>query len=113
MYTKTVEPIPAPVGNATSKAADKQNNTPRKMTDDEIMEKLSMQSTHTLKIMNHSPTVFLALVKHYSLYLFFSSFSGTIVSIGDPKKKYTRYDKIGQGWVLILATVYTEKCENV
>lgn len=24
---------------------------------------------------------------------------GTIVSIGDPKKKYTRYEKIGQGWV--------------
>lgn len=22
---------------------------------------------------------------------------GTIVSIGDPKKKYTRYEKIGQG----------------
>lgn len=69
MYTKTVEPIPAPVGNATSKAADKQNNTPRKMTDDEIMEKLR-----------------------------------TIVSIGDPKKKYTRYDKIGQG---ASGTVYT------
>lgn len=71
MYTKTVEPIPAPDGNATSKAADKQNNRPSKMSDDEIMEKLSMQSTHTLKIMSHSPTVFLALVKHYSLYLFF------------------------------------------
>ncbi|XP_006798784.1 serine/threonine-protein kinase PAK 2-like isoform X1 [Neolamprologus brichardi] len=69
MYTKTVEPIPAPDGKATSKAADKQNNTPRKMTDDEIMEKLR-----------------------------------TIVSIGDPKKKYTRYDKIGQG---ASGTVYT------
>jgi len=23
--------------------------------------------------------------------------TGTIVSIGDPKKKYTRYEKIGQG----------------
>ncbi|XP_063353468.1 serine/threonine-protein kinase PAK 2-like isoform X2 [Pelmatolapia mariae] len=69
MYTKTVEPIPAPDGNATSKASDKQNNTPRKMTDDEIMEKLR-----------------------------------TIVSIGDPKKKYTRYDKIGQG---ASGTVYT------
>lgn len=22
---------------------------------------------------------------------------GTIVSVGDPKKKYTRYEKIGQG----------------
>uniref|UniRef100_A0A669BS84 non-specific serine/threonine protein kinase n=1 Tax=Oreochromis niloticus TaxID=8128 RepID=A0A669BS84_ORENI len=40
MYTKTVEPIPAPDGNATSKAADKQNNRPSKMSDDEIMEKL-------------------------------------------------------------------------
>lgn len=29
--------------------------------------------------------------------IFFSFFLGTIVSIGDPKKKYTRYEKIGQG----------------
>uniref|UniRef100_A0A669BYH3 non-specific serine/threonine protein kinase n=1 Tax=Oreochromis niloticus TaxID=8128 RepID=A0A669BYH3_ORENI len=63
------EPIPAPDGNATSKAADKQNNRPSKMSDDEIMEKLR-----------------------------------TIVSIGDPKKKYTRYEKIGQG---ASGTVYT------
>ena len=26
--------------------------------------------------------------------------SGTIVSVGDPKKKYTRFEKIGQGWVI-------------
>uniref|UniRef100_A0A671SUU3 non-specific serine/threonine protein kinase n=1 Tax=Sinocyclocheilus anshuiensis TaxID=1608454 RepID=A0A671SUU3_9TELE len=32
------------------------------------------------------------------------SFTGTIVSIGDPKKKYTRYEKIGQG---ASGTVYT------
>lgn len=32
-----------------------------------------------------------------------SVFKGTIVSIGDPKKKYTRYEKIGQGWVQICA----------
>lgn len=25
--------------------------------------------------------------------------SGSIVSVGDPKKKYTRFEKIGQGWV--------------
>lgn len=25
--------------------------------------------------------------------------AGTIVSVGDPKKKYTRFEKIGQGWV--------------
>lgn len=31
------------------------------------------------------------------LHVEFFSFSGTIVSIGDPKKKYTRYEKIGQG----------------
>uniref|UniRef100_A0A8B9J922 non-specific serine/threonine protein kinase n=1 Tax=Astyanax mexicanus TaxID=7994 RepID=A0A8B9J922_ASTMX len=33
-----------------------------------------------------------------------SVISGTIVSIGDPKKKYTRYEKIGQG---ASGTVYT------
>lgn len=27
--------------------------------------------------------------------------SGSIVSVGDPKKKYTRFEKIGQGWVYI------------
>lgn len=32
-------------------------------------------------------------------------FTGTIVSIGDPKKKYTRYEKIGQGWVTFYITV--------
>lgn len=112
MYTKTVEPIPAPDGNATSKAADKQNNTPRKMTDDEIMEKLSMQSTHTKNHESQPNSIFGSGEALFTLFIF-SWFSGTIVSIGDPKKKYTRYDKIGQGWVLILATVYTEKCENV
>lgn len=29
------------------------------------------------------------------------SISGSIVSVGDPKKKYTRFEKIGQGWVYI------------
>lgn len=29
------------------------------------------------------------------------SVSGSIVSVGDPKKKYTRFEKIGQGWVYI------------
>lgn len=27
------------------------------------------------------------------------SFKGSIVSVGDPKKKYTRFEKIGQGLV--------------
>uniref|UniRef100_A0AAX7UJR3 non-specific serine/threonine protein kinase n=1 Tax=Astatotilapia calliptera TaxID=8154 RepID=A0AAX7UJR3_ASTCA len=58
MYTKTVEPIPAPVGNATSKAADKQNNTPRKMTDDEIMEKLIIVEIFTSRA---SGTVYTAI----------------------------------------------------
>lgn len=33
-------------------------------------------------------------VSNFVLFLFKI---GTIVSIGDPKKKYTRYEKIGQG----------------
>ncbi|KAJ0008621.1 hypothetical protein NQD34_016036 [Periophthalmus magnuspinnatus] len=70
MYTRSViDPIPAPDNDAASKAADKKKNKGRKMTDEEIMEKLR-----------------------------------TIVSIGDPKKKYTRYEKIGQG---ASGTVYT------
>uniref|UniRef100_A0A3Q3BES0 non-specific serine/threonine protein kinase n=1 Tax=Kryptolebias marmoratus TaxID=37003 RepID=A0A3Q3BES0_KRYMA len=44
------------------------------------------------------PSEFLLL----SLFLFFfvlSLSSGTIVSVGDPKKKYTRFEKIGQGFL--------------
>lgn len=34
----------------------------------------------------------------YSKYFFYVRFvSGSIVSVGDPKKKYTRFEKIGQG----------------
>lgn len=33
----------------------------------------------------------------WSLFVFF--FKGSIVSVGDPKKKYTRFEKIGQGLV--------------
>uniref|UniRef100_A0A671VBF1 non-specific serine/threonine protein kinase n=1 Tax=Sparus aurata TaxID=8175 RepID=A0A671VBF1_SPAAU len=70
VYTRSViDPIPAPEGDAASKAADRQKKKPGKMTDEEIMDKLR-----------------------------------TIVSIGDPKKKYTRYEKIGQG---ASGTVYT------
>uniref|UniRef100_A0A3P8UQZ2 non-specific serine/threonine protein kinase n=1 Tax=Cynoglossus semilaevis TaxID=244447 RepID=A0A3P8UQZ2_CYNSE len=70
VYTRSViDPLPAPDGDAASKAADKQKKKGGKMTDEEIMEKLR-----------------------------------TIVSIGDPKKKYTRYEKIGQG---ASGTVYT------
>ena len=41
-----------------------------------------------------------------SKFLLFLFKIGTIVSIGDPKKKYTRYEKIGQGSVFV--TVLTE-----
>uniref|UniRef100_A0A3B4ZQA4 non-specific serine/threonine protein kinase n=1 Tax=Stegastes partitus TaxID=144197 RepID=A0A3B4ZQA4_9TELE len=72
VYTRSViDPIPAPEGDAASKAADKQKKKGGKMTDEEIMDKLR-----------------------------------TIVSIGDPKKKYTRYEKIGQG----IFTVYKLTC---
>uniref|UniRef100_A0A3P9PUZ8 non-specific serine/threonine protein kinase n=1 Tax=Poecilia reticulata TaxID=8081 RepID=A0A3P9PUZ8_POERE len=37
-------------------------------------------------------------------FVFSFLFSGTIVSVGDPKKKYTRFEKIGQG---ASGTVYT------
>lgn len=37
---------------------------------------------------------------------------GTIVSIGDPKKKYTRYEKIGQGWVRKMQGFFFSCVEN-
>lgn len=43
MYTRSViDPIPAPESDAASKAADRQKKKGGKMTDEEIMEKLSM-----------------------------------------------------------------------
>ncbi|KAM4743140.1 serine/threonine-protein kinase PAK 1 isoform 1-T1 [Anableps anableps] len=65
---------PAP-GPSLPRAQDKTKK--KKMSDEEILEKL-----HVLR----SPS------------------AGTIVSVGDPKKKYTRFEKIGQG---ASGTVYT------
>ena len=39
--------------------------------------------------------------------MFSVSFKGSIVSVGDPKKKYTRFEKIGQG--LVGALYFLEK----
>ncbi|XP_034723697.1 serine/threonine-protein kinase PAK 1-like [Etheostoma cragini] len=58
---------PAP-GPSVPRPQDKTRK--KKMSDEEILEKL-----HVLR----SPS------------------AGTIVSVGDPKKKYTRFEKIGQG----------------
>uniref|UniRef100_A0AAQ4QED8 non-specific serine/threonine protein kinase n=1 Tax=Gasterosteus aculeatus aculeatus TaxID=481459 RepID=A0AAQ4QED8_GASAC len=65
---------PAP-GPSVPRPLDKTRK--KKMSDEEILEKL-----HVLR----SPS------------------AGTIVSVGDPKKKYTRFEKIGQG---ASGTVYT------
>ncbi|XP_047449448.1 serine/threonine-protein kinase PAK 1 isoform X1 [Mugil cephalus] len=65
---------PAP-GPSLPRPQDKTRK--KKMSDEEILEKL-----HVLR----SPS------------------AGTIVSVGDPKKKYTRFEKIGQG---ASGTVYT------
>ncbi|XP_016303456.1 serine/threonine-protein kinase PAK 1-like [Sinocyclocheilus anshuiensis] len=70
----TPPPIIAPRPEHT-KSCDKTRK--KKMTDEEILEKL-----HVLR----SPS------------------AGSIVSVGDPKKKYTRFEKIGQG---ASGTVYT------
>uniref|UniRef100_A0A3B4E753 non-specific serine/threonine protein kinase n=1 Tax=Pygocentrus nattereri TaxID=42514 RepID=A0A3B4E753_PYGNA len=67
-------PTPSP-SSTTPRSADK--NRKKKMSDEEILEKL-----HVLR----SPS------------------TGSIVSVGDPKKKYTRFEKIGQG---ASGTVYT------
>uniref|UniRef100_A0A4W4HIX6 non-specific serine/threonine protein kinase n=1 Tax=Electrophorus electricus TaxID=8005 RepID=A0A4W4HIX6_ELEEL len=67
-------PAPAPTA-ATPRPADKTRK--KKMTDEEILEKLNV-----LRLPS----------------------AGSIVSVGDPKKKYTRFEKIGQG---ASGTVYT------
>lgn len=86
-----IEPLPAPEGDA-SKAADRQKKKGNKMTDEEIMEKLSMSNAGNAS--SQAKLFFLAPV---DLNRPFVLLLGTIVSIGDPKKKYTRYEKIGQG----------------
>uniref|UniRef100_A0A8C7VIV9 non-specific serine/threonine protein kinase n=1 Tax=Oncorhynchus mykiss TaxID=8022 RepID=A0A8C7VIV9_ONCMY len=98
IYTRSViEPLapPAPVKEVTTPPESQvlpentsstlYRNTDRqkkksKMTDEEILERLSMLS------LLRCPT------------------AGSIVSVGDPKKKYTRFEKIGQG---ASGTVYT------
>ncbi|KAM6946191.1 serine/threonine-protein kinase PAK 1 isoform 1-T1 [Aplochiton taeniatus] len=72
--TPSTTPSPAP-GPSLPRPADKTRK--KKMSDEEILEKL-----HVLR----SPS------------------TGSIVSVGDPKKKYTRFEKIGQG---ASGTVYT------
>lgn len=41
----------------------------------------------------------LCILRFYYANMVSVSFTGSIVSVGDPKKKYTRFEKIGQGLV--------------
>ena len=102
VYTRSViDPIPAPSpcvdGDVASKAADRQKKK-GKMTDEEIMDKLSK-----LLLIYQYHQIVVAKLDEFKPYQwplnmrFVICLSGTIVSIGDPKKKYTRYEKIGQG----------------
>lgn len=94
VYTRSViDPLPAPEGDA-SMAADKQKKNRGKMTDEEIMEKLSMSDTGNA---SSQAQLFFLFGPCECFFFFFFLILGTIVSIGDPKKKYTRYEKIGQG----------------
>lgn len=89
-----IDPLPAPEGDA-SKAADRQKKKGGKMTDEEIMEKLRRCNTGNA---SSQTQCFCFFGPSGSLnWPFFFLFLGTIVSVGDPKKKYTRYEKIGQG----------------
>uniref|UniRef100_A0A8C5DBQ5 non-specific serine/threonine protein kinase n=1 Tax=Gouania willdenowi TaxID=441366 RepID=A0A8C5DBQ5_GOUWI len=72
---------PENTSNTMYRHTDRQRKK-SKMTDEEILERLS------------------DLIIIYRLL----SLSGSIVSVGDPKKKYTRFEKIGQG---ASGTVYT------
>ena len=103
VYTRSViDPIPTPAtcpdGDSASKAVDRQKKK-GKMSDEEIMDKLSKQTIYFTKAMLQvaiktrlSGEISIGLV---CIIIYLPS--GTIVSIGDPKKKYTRYEKIGQG----------------
>ncbi|XP_077417729.1 serine/threonine-protein kinase PAK 2-like isoform X2 [Vanacampus margaritifer] len=98
VYTRSViDPLPPPEGDLASKAADRQRKKGGKMTDEEIMEKLSKTAWAVLKGCQTKNT------KTLIMFIVCCAL-GTIVSIGDPKKKYTRYEKIGQG---ASGTVYT------
>lgn len=66
------------------------------MTDEEIMEKLRKFNTHWQWLTGRATAILGPRWADLTLFLWLL---GTIVSIGDPKKKYTRYEKIGQGWV--------------
>ncbi|XP_039987628.1 serine/threonine-protein kinase PAK 1 isoform X1 [Xiphias gladius] len=78
---------PAP-GPSLPRPQDKARK--KKMSDEEILEKLRKA---------HSCTRIREKLLKSGLFL-----KGTIVSVGDPKKKYTRFEKIGQG---ASGTVYT------
>uniref|UniRef100_A0A665U0R5 non-specific serine/threonine protein kinase n=1 Tax=Echeneis naucrates TaxID=173247 RepID=A0A665U0R5_ECHNA len=71
---------PENTSNTMYRHTDRQRKK-SKMTDEEILERLT-QTSH----------------------VYLLSDSGSIVSVGDPKKKYTRFEKIGQG---ASGTVYT------
>lgn len=52
-----IDPIPAPEGDAASKAADRQKKKPGKMTDEEIMDKLSMSKHRKLHIAGRTAAI--------------------------------------------------------
>ncbi|CAI5793842.1 serine serine/threonine-protein kinase PAK 3 isoform X1 [Podarcis lilfordi] len=124
IYTRSViEPVaaPAPVKEPTTPQPENSNsntlyrNTDRqrkksKMTDEEILEKLKFHRSVELE---GTPRVNLSSPQKRSLHedtkpklihLIQQLKTGSIVSVGDPKKKYTRFEKIGQG---ASGTVYT------
>lgn len=58
VYTRSViDPIPAPEGDAASKAADRQKKKGGKMTDEEIMDKLSMSKHRKLHIADRTAAI--------------------------------------------------------
>uniref|UniRef100_A0A8C9VP46 non-specific serine/threonine protein kinase n=1 Tax=Scleropages formosus TaxID=113540 RepID=A0A8C9VP46_SCLFO len=75
--------------------------------DDEPPPVIAPRPEHTKSVRSSWLTLYLRCPAYSSVsthLLFISSISGTIVSVGDPKKKYTRFEKIGQG---ASGTVYT------
>ncbi|MBN3303428.1 PAK3 kinase, partial [Amia calva] len=94
--TSPVSLIPENTSSTLYRHTDRQRKK-SKMTDEEILERLS--TPVTIVCSNYFP----CSQKCLNNFILFS-LSGSIVSVGDPKKKYTRFEKIGQG---ASGTVYT------
>ncbi|KAL4631185.1 serine/threonine-protein kinase PAK 3-like isoform X3 [Arapaima gigas] len=76
---------------------EEEEDTEEEEDDDEPPPVIAPRPEHTKSVRARSPWLSLHLMCVILSASFISFLSGTIVSVGDPKKKYTRFEKIGQG----------------